>query len=123
MADNDQQRPPLGGQQAATPAQGRTAKEIAQQRLALLKRGIMIASVASFGALAALAAQNHVGVTATGTATTQPKTQSAQPSTTTTTPDDGNGFFGQSNGNDNQGGYSFGQNGSQQQPVTGSSVS
>lgn len=130
MADNPQPRPAPGAQQSAASAQGRTVKAIAQQRLAILRRSILISSVVGFGALAALAAQHQVGVASHDTSA-QSSTQSGAQHATTSTPD--NGFFSQGNGDDqgsddqgndgDQGGYGFGQNTAPQQPLTGSSAS
>jgi hypothetical protein len=107
-----------GEGQKPKPAE-RMSKAKALALVSTLKRGLIIASLVSFGAFSGLVAYHQVGTTANQT--NQAKQTSSGSSqvtpTTSSSSQDSNGFFKQ------QGGNNFGSSNSSQAPVSGSSVS
>ncbi len=80
-----------------------------------LKKGLVIASLVSFGAFSGLVAYHQVGTTTTANHTSSGSSQATPASTSS--PQNSNGFFNQ------QGGNNFGSSNSSQGSSSGSSVS
>jgi hypothetical protein len=102
-----------GGTASPGPGKAETVR-----RLHILKKRIAVLTVLGFGVLSGLVAGHHVGAAAQSKPAAPAATTVPTPAPST---DQGNGFFDQE-GTSDQGGYGFG-NGGSQGPVAGSGAS
>jgi hypothetical protein len=113
--DVETAHPPLASRSRSGVAPG---KAETVRRLHTLKQRIAVLTVLGFGVLSGLVAGHHVGAAAQSNPAAPAATSVPAPAPST---DQGNGFFDQG-GTSDQGGYGFG-NGGSQGPVAGSGAS